>query len=88
MKQPAKEQMLIEAFEALPDAVYLFGDDRRLLKSNEAGAQLQSGELLKGTPCCEMFWHVDDPDGCVVDRALQSREGLPMKFMHWTNRAE
>ncbi len=81
MKQPAKEQMLIEAFEALPDAVYLFGDDRRLLKANEAGAQLQSGELLKGTPCCEMFWHVDDPDGCVVDRALQSREKVAVEIL-------
>src|SRR5258707_13717013 len=41
--------MLNEAFDALPDAVYLFGDDRRLIKANGAAASLQRGQLTEGT---------------------------------------
>lgn len=66
------ERMLVEAFRALPDAVYLFGRDRRLIRTNDAATQFQDGKLLKGMPCCEMFWRVDGADGCVVDRALQT----------------
>src|SRR6185295_15538710 len=56
------------AFEFLPDAVFLFGVDRRLVKSNQAAALLQSSEPLPGTPCCEMFWGIKDAKNCLVDR--------------------
>jgi PAS domain S-box-containing protein len=74
------ERMLVEAFEALPDAVYLFGSDRRLLRTNDAAAQFQSADLLKGKPCCEMFWRADGADGCVVDRALQTRAKVSVEI--------
>jgi PAS domain S-box-containing protein len=77
----SNERMLIEAFEALPDAVYLFGSDRLLVKANGAAAQLQSGKLLKGKACCEMFWRVEGADGCVVDRALQTREKVEVEIL-------
>ncbi len=52
MSQPLTERMLIEAFETLPDAVYLFGSDGRLIKANGAAAQLQDSQLQKGCTCC------------------------------------
>jgi PAS domain S-box-containing protein len=80
LSRQSKERMLIEAFEALPDPVYLFGNDRRLVKANGAAAQLQNGDLLMGTPCCEMFWRVEGADCCVVDRALQTREKVSVEI--------
>ena len=44
------EPMLSEAFDSLPDAVYLFGDDGRLLKANDAAGHFQGGELTEGKP--------------------------------------
>lgn len=81
MSQETKGQLLIAAFAALPDAVYLFGGDRRLVKANGAAAQLQTDELLKGKACCDMFWHVEGADGCVVDRALQTREKVEVEIL-------
>lgn len=75
-----RERMLSAAFEALPDAVYLFGSDRRLVKANSAAALLQRGEPSKGTACCEMFWHVEGAEGCVVDRALQTHEKVEVEI--------
>jgi PAS domain S-box-containing protein len=60
------------AFEFLPDAVYLFGADRRLVKSNSAATSLQSSEALPGTSCCEMFWRTENAENCLVDRAMES----------------
>ncbi|MDQ2973853.1 MAG: PAS domain-containing protein [Acidobacteriota bacterium] len=75
------ERMLTEAFELLPDAVFLFADGRRLIYVNAAAALLGSGELIKGKPCCEMFWHVEGAEGCVVDRALQSGEKVEVEIL-------
>jgi PAS domain S-box-containing protein len=72
--------MLLAAFDALPDAVYLFGSDRRLVKANGAAAQLQSGSIEKGRACCEMFWHVEGAEECVVDRALNTRERVEVEI--------
>ena len=77
----SQQRLLVEAFEALPDAVYLFGGDRRLAKANGAAAQLQTDELLKGRACCDMFWHVEGADGCVVDRALKTREKVEVEIL-------
>ena len=73
-------EMLAAAFAALPDAAYLFGSDRRLVKANDAAALLQGGEPLPGTACCEMFWRVEGADGCVVDRALQTLEKVEVEI--------
>jgi PAS domain S-box-containing protein len=77
----SSDRMLVQAFEALPDAVYLFGSDRRLIRTNEAASRLYSeGALLEGKLCCEMFWHVEGAEGCVVDRALQTREKVSVEI--------
>jgi PAS domain S-box-containing protein len=80
LREESKERMLTAAFEALPDAVYLFGSDRRLVTANSAAGLLQLGEPSKGTACCEMFWRVEGADGCVVDRALQTHEKVEVEI--------
>lgn len=80
MSLSSTERMFVEAFEALPDGIYLFGGDRRLVKANGAAAQFQSDKLLKGKPCCEMFWRVDGTDGCLVDRALQTGDKVSVEI--------
>ena len=76
----AEGSLLSAAFATLPDAVYLFGSDRRLIKANQAAKRLQAGELLPGTACCEMFWHVAGADSCVVDRALQTLQKVEVEI--------
>ncbi len=68
------------AFEALPDAVYLFASDRQLHNANLAAGRLQGRQPPRGTLCCEMFWRVDGADGCVVDRALQTNERVEVEI--------
>ncbi|MDQ6652947.1 MAG: PAS domain-containing protein [Acidobacteriota bacterium] len=75
------DRMLMEAFDALPDAVYLFGSDSRLVRANAAADRLQPGDLVTGNVCCEMFWHVEGADGCVVDRALQTHEKVEVEIL-------
>jgi len=72
-------RMLDAAFAALPDAAYLFGGDRRLVKANSAASLLQ-GQWLPGAKCCEMFWHAEGAEGCVVDRALQTLEKVEVEI--------
>lgn len=75
------ERTVVQAFEALPDAVYLFGSDRRLVHANGVARRLDGGELQKGKACCEMFWRVEGADGCVVDRALKIREKVEVEIL-------
>jgi len=74
------DQILGSAFEALPDGVFLFGGDRRLIKANANAAKLQNDNILAGRPCCEMFWRVEGADGCVVDRAIESGEKVEVEI--------
>src|SRR6266550_6130223 len=80
MSQRTSDQMLGQAFEALPDGAFLFGSDRRLITGNANAAQLQSDDLSAGRPCCEMFWRVEGVDGCVVDRAIDSGEKVEVEI--------
>ncbi len=79
--RPASERMLGDAFDALPDAVYLFSEQGRLLRANGAAARLQRGELTKGKACCEMFWRVEGAASCIVDRALETREQVEIEIL-------
>jgi PAS domain S-box-containing protein len=74
-------RMLLEAFRALPDPVFLFGAGGRLVYSNAAASRVHSGELLTGKPCCEMFWHVEGTEECVVDRAMQTGESVEVEII-------
>ncbi len=81
LSQPVNAPVFAEAFAALPDAAYLFGADKRLLQANRAAAALQRDELSEGQACCEMFWHVEGADGCIVDRALRTREKVEVELL-------
>lgn len=76
-----QDRVFIEAFELLPDAAFLFAGDRRLVGANAAAAQLASCTLPNGRSCCEMFWHVEGADGCVVDRAMQTGEKVEVEIL-------
>jgi PAS domain S-box-containing protein len=71
-KYAASEQIWESMIDAGSDAVYVFGEDRRLMRMNQAAERLESAQrlFLTGRRCCEMFWHVDDGK-CMVDRALE-----------------
>jgi PAS domain S-box-containing protein len=85
LAEDAEGSLLIAAFSTLPDAVYLFGNDRRLLRVNSAAGQLQGGAAPLGTICCQMFWHVEGADTCVVDRALQTLEKVEVEIQASTD---
>ena len=74
-------RILLEAFEALPDLVFLFTADGRLIHTNAAASRVESGELARGKGCCEMFWHVEGADGCVVNRAIQTGEKVEVEIL-------
>src|SRR6266550_4689584 len=44
-------------------------------------SRVQGGELAIGKGCCEMFWHVEGADGCVVDRAIQTGEKVEVEIL-------
>jgi PAS domain S-box-containing protein len=73
--------MFSKAFDLLPDAVFLFGADHRLVGANAAAERLANAKLMEGTACCEMFWHLEGADGCVVDRAMQTCEKVEVEIL-------
>src|SRR5438045_2944775 len=76
-------EILSAAFDALPDAFYLFDTSRALSRINRAGLQLEKveDEPLIGRRCCEMFWRVEGASECVVERALASGEKVEVEVM-------
>ncbi|HWN11040.1 MAG TPA: ATP-binding protein [Pyrinomonadaceae bacterium] len=79
--QADTDSLLRRAFDAFPDAAYLFGPDRRLLSANRAGDHLDRNGSQAGKGCCEMFWHVEGADGCVVDRAIETGEKVIVEVL-------
>lgn len=76
---PVPARFVFDAFDLLPDAVFIFDDTRRLVRANSASKQLQ-GETAPGDPCCQMFWYVEGAEGCVVDRAIESGERVEVEI--------
>ena len=75
------ESMPLAVFDALPDAAYLFGADRHLWRANNAARKLASEDSPKESPtCCQMFWHIEGADSCVVDRALNNGEKVEVEL--------
>ena len=75
--------ILAAAFEALPDALYVFDQNRVLSRFNLAASALQ-GDVREGQRCCEMFWRVEDRGACVVDRALESNSRVEVEMLAGT----
>ncbi|HEX8845003.1 MAG TPA: PAS domain-containing protein [Pyrinomonadaceae bacterium] len=77
-------EVLSAALDALPDAFYLFDAEKRLSRTNRAGAQIETAanELsLEGRRCCEMFWRVEGAAECLVERALASGEKVEVEIL-------
>ncbi len=69
----AADRMWEATIDTLPDAVYVFGPDKRLKKINRAGESLEQAarSFLAGRRCCDMLWGLEET-GCMVDRAISS----------------
>lgn len=70
--------------DALPEALYLFNADKRLVRVNQAGSRLEnrsSALELQGQRCCEMLWGVNGATECVVDRALARDEPAEIELL-------
>lgn len=74
------EDVLFQAFDALPDGVFLFQADGSLVRANAVAQALHGDGVMPGTRCCEMFWHVEGADECVVDRALNLSEKVEVEI--------
>lgn len=71
------------AFDVLPEAVFLFDETGRLCRANRAAVPLGlAGESpLEGARCCEMFWHAEGAEDCVVDRSVSSGEVVEVEML-------
>jgi PAS domain S-box-containing protein len=80
--QTVTAEALYAALDALPDAFYLFDAQKRLSRTNRAGAQLEKSAeaALTGRRCCEMFWRVEGAEECLVERALASGEKVEVEI--------
>jgi PAS domain S-box-containing protein len=76
-------ETLSAAFAVLPDAFYLFDAEKRLTRTNHAGALLENREAaeLTGRRCCEMFWAVEGAQSCLVERALEGGEKIEVEIL-------
>jgi PAS domain S-box-containing protein len=71
------------AFDALPEAIFLFDESKRLNRANSAGLRLEQvdARAIEGARCCEMFWHAEEAEECVVDRSVASREVVEVEML-------
>jgi PAS domain S-box-containing protein len=80
-------QVLGATLQVLPDALYIFDHNRRLILFNRAGAVLQNlpEEALRDRRCCEMFWRADDAENCLVERVLESAGKVEVEMLAGEN---
>ena len=77
----ANDRMWEVTMDALPDAVYIFGSDKRLKRINRAGETLEQAArgFLVSRSCCEMLWGLEDSD-CMVDRAVANGAAVEVEI--------
>lgn len=77
------DDILDAAFDALPDAVYVFNRERQLNRFNHAALLMQgpTNLPLAGRRCCEMFWRVGEEGVCIVDRAVESNSCVQVEML-------
>ncbi len=81
MEPSIGSQMMLDAFDLLPDAAFLFDGNRKLIRANVTSAQLEPRGLSAGRSCCDMFWYVEGSDSCVVDRATTTGEKVEVEIL-------
>ena len=77
----ATDRMWETTIDALPDAVYIFGVDRRLKKINRAGEATEQATrgFLAGRRCCDMIWGLQGSE-CMVDRSITSGRAVEVEI--------
>jgi two-component system cell cycle sensor histidine kinase/response regulator CckA len=77
----AANRMWEATIDTLPDAIYVFGPDKRLSKINRAGESLEQGgrTFLAGRRCCDMLWGLEGT-GCMVDRAIANGAAVEVEL--------
>ena len=77
----AADRMWEATIDSLPDAVYIFGADKRLKKINRAGESLEQARraFLSGRRCCDMLWGLAGVS-CMVDRAMSNGAAIEVEI--------
>src|SRR5262245_27421432 len=68
----------VAAMQGLPNGLFLFDTQRRLVFANTKAKQVHV-TLQLGASCCEMFWPAEN-GSCVVDRALDTDTRLEFEM--------
>jgi PAS domain S-box-containing protein len=68
-------------FDAMSDGIFIFSNDRRLMRVNRAGAGLESAEPheLLGRLCCDVL-RSGRGEGCIVERASAERRPITIEY--------
>jgi PAS domain S-box-containing protein len=75
--------LLGSAFDALPDAIFVFDHNRSLSRFNHSALLLQGPANLpvENCNCCEMFWRVGKEGTCIVDRAIERNSPVEVEML-------
>src|SRR5215210_5285811 len=74
------------AFDALPEAVFLFDQTKHLSRANRAGKLLEQADgSTTRRRCCDMFWRAEGAEECVVDRSAASGEAVEVEMLAGTD---
>jgi PAS domain S-box-containing protein len=68
-------------FDAMSDGIFIFSNDRRLVRVNRAGAALEAAEPqeLLGRRCCDIL-RAERGGGCVVERVMAERRAVTLEY--------
>ena len=68
-------------FDAMSDGIFIFSNERRLMRVNRAGAGLEAAEPheLLGQRCCDIL-RSGRGEGCIVERATAERRPITIEY--------
>ncbi|MBA3241118.1 MAG: PAS domain-containing protein [Acidobacteria bacterium] len=68
-------------FDAMSDGIFIFGNDRRLLRVNRAGAEMESvaPRELPGRRCCDIL-RAGRGEGCIIERASAEGRSITLEY--------
>jgi PAS domain S-box-containing protein len=68
-------------FDAMSDGIFIFSNERRLMRVNRAGASLESVEPreLLGRRCCDIL-RSEREEGCIIERATADGRPLTLEY--------
>ncbi len=68
-------------FDAMSDGIFIFANDRRLMRVNRAGAGLEAAapQELLGRRCCDVL-RSGGGEGCIVERATAERRPITIEY--------